>query len=80
MLIFHYMASKSHLRRASRGVPSREAATIKNKILIYVICVLFIFLFKNKFSGPGAPGVLLGGPRGEPKFSLGGKMSIFHYA
>ena len=67
MMIFHYMASKSHLRRASRGVPSREAATIKNKNLdICYLCSFHIFVNKKRKSGPGAPGVLLGGPRGEP--------------
>ncbi len=73
MLIFQYTCSKSHLRQASRGVPSRGASKIKNKIIFYLFVFFLSFNYKNQIFRLGSSGSTFGGSEGGAIIISGGQ-------
>ncbi len=81
VLIFHYTQSKDtfwegeayFIARVVKVTSSKPAGAtlqeeLQNSKTNLDFCCLFshVFIKKIRFSGSGAPGVLLGGPRAEP--------------
>ena len=73
MLIFHYTCSKSHLRQASRGVPSRGASKINNKYLFFLFVFFLYFYLKTQIFRLGSSGSTFGGSQGGAIIISGGQ-------